>query len=313
VRSGKEGNRKSIRVVFMGTPEYARRILEKLIESEDIEVTLVLTQPDRPVGRRKVLTPPPVKLLAEAEGIEVLQPETLRDETIRERLRRASPDFIIVAAYGQLLPKEVLEIAPCINLHASLLPKYRGASPVQQVLLEGESVTGVTAMLMEEGLDSGPALAYRYVGITEVTALQGLMEELTEAAAELTPKVLRRFVELQPLPQFAALASHCRKVRRSDGEVSLEDAEKLYRKYRAFEGWPGVFLAGGVKLLELELVEAEKSHRPGEILAIDGESMVLGCGKGALRVHRLQPSGKKPMSAKAYLLGRGLKRGDTIL
>ena len=302
-----------IRIVYMGTPEYARVILERLLQSEGIEVTLVLTQPDRPVGRKKVVTPPPVKVLAEAHGIEVLQPETLKEQGIQERLRAEAPDFIVVAAFGQLLPKEVLEIAPCINLHASLLPRYRGASPVQQALLEGDAYTGVTAMLMEEGLDSGPALAYSYLKLSEETGLKELMERLTELAAELTPKVLRRYTSLQPLPQFTALASHCRKIRRSDGAVTLENAETLYRKYRAFEGWPGIFLANGLKLLELELLDREEPHRPGEILAIDGESMELGCGRGALRVHRLQPSGKKAMSAKAYLLGRGVGRGDTIL
>ena len=302
-----------IRVVYMGTPEYAKVILERLIGEEGIEVPLVLTQPDRPVGRKRVLTPPPVKVLAQSHGIEVLQPESLREEVIPDHLRSVEPDFIVVAAYGQLLPKAVLEIAPCINLHASLLPKYRGASPVQQTLLEGDRFTGVTAMLMEEGLDSGPALAYRYLEIGEEMALQGLMEELTHAAAELTPKVLRRFDALQPLPQFDALASHCRKIRRSDGEVELNDAGEVYRKYRAFEGWPGIFLPSGLKLLDLELQETEGEHSPGKILFLEGESMILGCGKGALRVHRIQPSGKKPMNARAYCVGRGFRDGDSIL
>jgi len=302
-----------IRVVYMGTPEYARVILERLIEEKGIEVALVLTQPDRPVGRKRVLTPPPVKVLAERHGIEVLQPESLKEESIQEKLRSIAPDFIVVAAYGQLLPKTVLEIAPCINLHASLLPKYRGASPVQQALLEGDRFTGVTAMLMEEGLDSGPALAYRYLEIGEEMALRELMERLTHAAAELTPKILRRFDSLQPLLQFDALASHCWKIQRKDGQVELNDAEEVYRKSRAFEGWPGIFLSNGLKLLELELQERTGEHLPGKILALEGESMILSCAKGSLRVHRIQPSGKKPMSARSYCVGRGLKDGDSIL
>lgn len=302
-----------IRIVYMGTPDYACRILEELLAAEGIEVALVLTQPDRPVGRKRILTPPPVKVLAEEAGIEVLQPETLRDRKLQTRLQAEAPDFIVVAAYGQLLPREVLAIAPCINLHASLLPRYRGASPVQQALLEGDRFTGVTAMLMEEGLDSGPALAYSYLEIGAPMELPELMEALTESAAALTPKVLRRFDALQPLPQYDALASHCRKIRRQDGEVDLSDAEELHRKSRAFAGWPGVFLPGGLKLLEIEPLDEEGSHRPGEILALGEESVELGCARGSVRVHRLQAPGKKAMSARAYCVGRGLKRGDTLL
>lgn len=146
------------KIVYMGTPRYAEAILETLIAADDMEVVLVLTQPDRPVGRKKVMTPPPVKTAAEAGGIPVLQPNRLRDEGIEECIRKTEPDFIVVAAFGQILPKSILDIAPCINLHASLLPQYRGASPVQQSLLNGDSITGVTSMLMEEGLDTGPML-----------------------------------------------------------------------------------------------------------------------------------------------------------
>jgi len=300
------------RIVFMGTPHYAEEILRGLLEASDMEVVLVLTQPDRPVGRKKVLTPPPVKVLAQEHGIELLQPQRLREEGIREAIEGANPDFIVVAAFGQLLPKAILDLAPCINLHASLLPLYRGASPVQQALLNGDRFSGVTAMLMEEGLDSGPMLAWSYLEIDEEMALQRLMAELTRLAAELTPKVLRRFGEIAPLPQVAAAATHCRKIRREDGETGLEDAEMLWRKYRAFEGWPGVFLPDGLKLLEIEKVEERNAHRPGEILELETESMIVGCGQGAIRIRTLQPRGKTPMSARAYCVGRGLKRGDSI-
>ena len=305
--------KEKLRIVYMGTPEYAREILAALIDAPDMEPVLVLTQPDRPVGRKKVLTPPPVKVLAREHGIPLLQPERLREEGIREAIEAAAPDFIVVAAFGQLLPREILEIAPCINLHASLLPLYRGASPVQQALLNGDRFTGVTAMLMEEGLDSGPILAWSYLELDERIGLRRLMEELTRLAAGLTPKVLRRFGKIQPLEQFGALATHCKKIRRSDGESSLEDAGEAWRKFRAFEGWPGLFLPSGVKLLELELVEERGGYTPGEILSWEEEAMLLGCGRGVLRVATLQPGGKKPMSAKAYAVGRGLDVGDTIL
>ena len=146
------------KIVYMGTPHYAREILHTLIEAEDMEVSLVLTQPDRPVGRKKVLTPPSVKVLAVEYDIKVLQPNRLSDDGMVEAIRDAKPDFIIVAAFGQILPRSILDIAPCINLHASLLPQYRGASPVQQSLLNGDEKSGVTSMLMEEGLDTGDIL-----------------------------------------------------------------------------------------------------------------------------------------------------------
>ena len=146
------------KIVYMGTPHYAKEILDTLIHAEDMEVSLVLTQPDRPVGRKKVLTPPWVKVLALEHGIEVLQPNRLSDEGIEDAIKNVKPDFIVVAAFGQILPKTILDIAPCINLHASLLPQYRGASPVQQSLLNGDEKTGVTSMLMEEGLDTGHML-----------------------------------------------------------------------------------------------------------------------------------------------------------
>jgi methionyl-tRNA formyltransferase len=144
------------KIVYMGTPYYAKEILNTLIEADDMEVSLVLTQPDRPVGRKKVLTPPPVKTLALEHGIDVLQPNRLSDEGIEDAIKKVNPDFIVVAAFGQILPKSILDIAPCINLHASLLPQYRGASPVQQSLLNGDEKTGMTSMLMEEELDTGP-------------------------------------------------------------------------------------------------------------------------------------------------------------
>ncbi len=303
----------SIRVIFMGTPEYAQSILDRLLEESGIEVVMVVTQPDRPVGRKRVLSSPPVKESALRHGVEVLQPSSLRDESIQRRMRDKSPDFIVVAAFGQILPREILEIAPSINLHASLLPAYRGASPIQQALLRGDRITGITAMLMEEGLDRGPALAYSYIEIDDSIRLGELTKRLTMAAAELTPKVLRRFEELEPLVQFDAQASYCAKILRSDGEIDFEDASLIRRKYRAFEGWPGLFLPGGLKLIELEFPADSASYNPGEILDISDQSIDVGCRRGRLRICTLQPAGKRQMSAKAYCVGRGLKRGDYLL
>ncbi len=297
----------------MGTPHYAREILNTLITAEDIEVSLVLTQPDRPVGRKKVLTPPSVKVLATEHNIKVLQPNRLSDEGMEEAIREANPDYILVAAFGQILPKNILDIAPCINLHASLLPQYRGASPVQQSLLNGDEKTGVTSMLMEEGLDTGDILEKVEFMIPEEMRLHALMQQLTENACELTLNTIRNFKNIIPEKQDEDKATLCKKIKKSDGEIDFEDAVLIYNKYKAFEGWPGIFASNGTKIDGLTLVDGEKKYKRCEILSFEEESAIIGCSKGSLKIGSLQPASKKAMSAKAYCVGRGLKVGDIII
>ncbi len=297
----------------MGTPHYAREILNTLIAAEDIEVSLVLTQPDRPVGRKKVLTPPSVKVLATEHNIKVLQPNRLSDEGMEEAIREANPDYILVAAFGQILPKNILDIAPCINLHASLLPQYRGASPVQQSLLNGDEKTGVTSMLMEEGLDTGDILEKVEFMIPEEMRLHALMQQLTENACELTLNTIRNFKNIIPEKQDEDKATLCKKIKKSDGEIDFEDAMLTYNKYKAFEGWPGIFASNGTKIDGLSLVDGEKKYKRCEILSFEEESAIIGCSKGSLKIGSLQPASKKAMSAKAYCVGRGLKVGDIII
>ena len=301
------------KIVYMGTPHYAREILDTLINAEDMEVSLILTQPDRPVGRKKILTPPSVKVLADEYNIEVLQPNRLRDDGVKEAIKAVNPDYIIVAAFGQILPKSILDIAPCINLHASLLPQYRGASPVQQSLLNGDEKSGVTSMLMEEGLDTGDILETVEFGIPKDMRLNALMQQLTDDACALTLNTIRKFTDITPQKQDENEATLCKKIKKADGEVDFEDAGSIYNKYRAFEGWPGIFTHNGTKLDGLTLVDSEKQYDAYEILSFEEESVVVGCRNGALRVSTLQPTSKKPMSAKAYCVGRGLKVGHFIL
>ncbi len=301
------------KIVYMGTPHYAREILKTLIEADDMEVSLVLTQPDRPVGRKKVLTAPPVKVLALEHDIKVLQPKRLSDEGMLEAIENAKPDFIVVAAFGQILPKSILDIAPCINLHASLLPQYRGASPVQQSLLNGDEKTGVTSMMMEEGLDTGDMLEKIEFSIPRDMRLHALMQQLTDDACELTLSTIRNFTNITPEKQDEKQATLCKKIKKSDGEVDFEDAENIYNKYRAFEGWPGIFAQNGTKLDGLTLVDKQSKHNAYEILSFENESVIVGCAMGTLQIDSLQPVSKKAMSAKAYCLGRGLKIGNKIL
>jgi len=308
-----EYNNKVKKIIYMGTPHYAREILDSLVQADDMNVSLVLTQPDRPVGRKKILTAPPVKVLAEEYGIKILQPNRLNDEGIEEAIRFENPDFIVVAAFGQILPKSILDIAPCINLHASLLPQYRGASPVQQSLLNGDLKTGVTSMMMEEGLDTGAMLEKTEFIIPTDMRLHVLMQQLTEDACDLTLTTIRNYKNIIPVEQNENEASLCKKIKKSDGEIDFDDAGVIYNKYRAFQGWPGIFMENGTKLDELSLVDNTSNNRKLEILSFDEESVVIACVKGALKIGTLQPVSKKAMTAKAYCVGRGLKVGDTIV
>jgi len=245
--------------------------------------------------------------------IPILQPQSLKDKSVIERIASFKPDFIVVAAYGKILPKEILDLAPCINLHASLLPRYRGASPIQQALLEGERYSGVTAMLMDEGLDTGDILAYEVVGIEEDDNAITLFEKLAKVAGDLTPMVLERFSSIKPLAQHDVDATYCKKIRKSDGLVDFDDAVKIYNKYRAFILWPGIYLESGLKLKQIELYERERAGVPGRIRGIEAEGVLVECEKGSLLVKRVQPPSKKEMDALSYIRGKRLEVGDTLL
>ena len=300
-----------MRIVFMGTPEYATTIFQSIQK----DVVALFTQPDKPVGRKQVLTPPHIKRYVQESGLDIpiFQPQTLRDPAVIQTLKELQPDFIVVAAYGQILPKDVLKIAPCINLHASLLPKYRGASPIQQALLNGDTVTGVTAMLMDEGLDTGDILGFDVVSIEFSDTALTLFEKLSSCAAVLTPQVLQRFALLKPLPQHDVDTSYCKKIKKSDGLVEFDDALSIYNRYRAFIFWPGIFLQSGLKLKTIELVSKEGQNDPGRIVAIEDDGVVVGCKRGSLKIVRVQPPSKKEMDALSYIRGRRLGVGDTFL
>ncbi|MBU1642067.1 methionyl-tRNA formyltransferase [bacterium] len=299
-------------VIFMGTPDYASEILKALCADADINVAAVYTQPDKPVGRKKLMTPPITKTVALEHGIDVYQPLRLRDEETVKELLKIECDFIVVAAYGQILPKAVLDHAPCINLHASILPYYRGASPIQEAILNGDKETGVTAMLMDVGLDTGDILKIEKIAIGDDEMVGSLFERLTVCAAGLTLDVLKNFDTLIPVPQDDTMASHCAKITKQQGEVAFIDASTLYNRYRAFTPWPGVYLESGLKLKKITLHESEKHHKAGEILSIENAGIVVGCEKGSLRIEVVQPVSKNEMSAIAYLNGKRLTLADTL-
>ncbi len=301
-----------MRVIFMGTPEYAQKILQTLLESKDIEVVGVYTQPDKPVGRKKIMTPPPVKTLAQKHNIAVYQPNRLRDEDVVAKLLTIECDYIVVAAYGQILPKEILQHAPCINLHASILPAYRGASPIQQTLLNGDTKTGVTAMLMDEGLDTGDIIKVQTIEVGDDEMVSSLFERLTEVASELTVDVLKNFSAYTPQQQDESKASHCKKITKKDGEVIFDNALTLFNKYRAFTPWPGVYLESGLKLKNMALEDIKSTNVPGEILEIDEEGIVVGCAQGSVRICKVQPASKKEMDVLSYINGKRVSVADIL-
>ncbi len=294
-----------MRIVFMGSPDYAVKILDSL--NKEFDIVAVYTQPDKPVGRKKILTPTPVKKYALENNLEVFTPTTLKDED----LKKFNPDFIVVAAYGLILPQDVLKTAPCINLHASLLPKYRGASPIQSAILNGDKYTGVTSMLMDEGLDTGDILVWDYTEVGNKTSVD-LFDELANIASNQIIYTLKNFEKIKPLKQSNLLATYSPKIKKEDGYVDFEDALIMDRKYRAFQPWPGIF-CDKFKINEMELIDVDSNNQKGEIIKILEDGVVVGCKKGSVKLKKIQVPGKKEVDAVSYLNGKRLKIGDNIL
>ena len=304
----------SKRVLFMGTPDYATTIFKELLSS-DYEVIGLFTQPDKPVGRKQILTPPHIKQFCMDSNLDIpiFQPLKLRgNEEATLEIKKLNPDFIIVAAYGQILPKEILDIAPCINLHASLLPKYRGASPIQESLLNDDTYTGVTSMLMEEGLDSGDILGLQYLKITPSMQVSEAFEKLSVIAAKLTITTLDNYENIKPLKQNEAEVSFCKKIKKEDGLVNFLDAKNLYLKYKAYSYWPGIFLQSELKLKNIELIETTSSNEEGEILEIAKDFIIIGCKKGSLKIKTLQAPSKNAISSVDYIRGQRLEIGSLL-
>lgn len=302
------------KVLFMGTPSYATEIFKKLLIS-NYEVIGLFTQPDKPVGRKQVLTPPDIKqfCIDNSINIPIFQPEKLRDNLAAYLvIKELKPDFIIVAAYGQILPKEILKLAPCINLHASLLPKYRGASPIQESLLNDDNFTGVTSMFMEEGLDSGDILALQYLKITPTMEVSEAFSKLSLIAAELTITTLDNFDRLNPIKQNESEVSFCKKIKKENGLVDFSDAKNLFLKYKAYSFWPGIFLESELKLKDIELLEETSQNEAGKILDICKDYIIVGCKKGSLKIKTLQAPSKKAINSVDFVRGQRVKIGDIL-
>ena len=299
----------------MGTPDFAVPSLKKLIE-KGYDVKLVVTQPDKPAGRGKKITPPPVKVVAEKAGIPVYQPEKVKENSeLKKKLLEIEPDLIVVAAYGKILPEWLLNLPKhgTINVHASLLPKYRGASPIQWALLNGEEETGVTIMKVIPELDAGDIISQKRVKIEKEDNAKTLHDKLSEVGAELLVETIPLYIsgKLKPVPQREEEATYCPQIKKEMGKIEWsESAEKIFNKIRAFTPWPSAyttFRGKRVKILKAEPVEG--SGRPGEVIKA-GRELTVATGKGALRIERLRPEGRKEISGEEFVRGYRVKEGD---
>jgi len=310
----------------MGTAELACASLEALVAPPEFQVVAVVTQPDRPKGRALKLQPSPVKLAALRLGLPVLQPERARDPAFLKQLRQFSPDVIVVAAYGQLLPPAILELPPqgCVNVHASLLPKYRGAAPIQWAILNDESQTGVSIMKLAEKLDAGDILAQRATPIAPEDTAATLHERLARMGAQLLVETLKECVNntLAARPQNEAEATFARKISKEDGRLDwAQPARSLWNRVRAFTPWPGAFTSwpGGAQPRTIKIWRASVEEGPagasgssGVVLQADKAGILVACGSGALRIDELQLEGGRPLPAAQFLIGHALHSGERL-
>jgi methionyl-tRNA formyltransferase len=303
-------------VVFFGTPDFAIPTLEALYNTGE-DIALVVTQPDREAGRGHRLKPPPVKVWAEQKGIKVLQPDKIRERTFIEMLKNIGPEFIVVVAYGKILPPEILSITKCINLHASLLPKYRGAAPIQWALINGETETGVTTMLMDEGLDTGDILLQKKVDIREDDNTLTLSERLSKDGALLMVETLRglRAGNITSVPQRGS-PSYAPPLRKTDGVIDWHrSAVEINNRIRGLYPWPCAYTFVDGKILKIIKARVlDGSGEPSVVVKRDKSDLIVGTGEGLLSLLQVQPEGKKVMDIKAYLqgAGRSIKAGSRL-
>ena len=291
----------------MGSPEFAIPSLRTL--AENYPVAGVVTQPDRPAGRGRTLTPPPVKELARELGLPVIQPRRLREPEAMQQLHAWKPDLIVVAAFGQILRQEVLDLPAygCVNVHASLLPRWRGAAPIQAAILNGDEQTGVTIMRIDPGVDTGPILSRRPTPILQQDTAGSLSERLSELGAELLLETLPGYLqgEIVPLPQDDSQATYAPMLKKEDGQLDFNrSAVELDLQVRAFNPWPGAYTLWQGQMIKIHRthVVAQAGAGPGETLVHQGLP-ALGTASGLLVLDEVQPAGKKPMPGKFFLQG----------
>lgn len=313
-----------MKILFMGTPDFALFSLKSLVEyskQSDIEICGVITQPDKPKGRGYAMMPPPVKQYALEAGLDVYQPETLKDEAFFELLSTLSPDLIAVVAYGKILPKSVIDYPKygCINVHGSLLPEYRGAAPMQRAIIDGKEKTGITIMYMAEGLDTGDMLLSRELIINENDNFENIHDGLGMLGAEMLVEIIPMLQSGAAIrvPQDDSLSSYAKKITKEDCLVDFsKDAQTVHNLIRGLSPVPLSFThtPNGklLKLIESKIADRETPHeRIGEVLSLDGK-IEVACAKGSLYIERVLPEGKSRMSAADFIRGRNISVGDIL-
>jgi len=307
------------RIVFFGTPSFALPTLQSLLEGRD-EVVGVVTQPDREKGRGRKIVVSPVKELALQKGLFLLQPEKVKEEAFQKAARDLCPDLFVVVAYGQILPKSVLNIPKygAVNVHASLLPKYRGAAPIAWAILRGEKVTGVTTMAMDEGMDTGDILLQTEVPIDNEVTCENLHDRLASLGAQLLSKTLERMRagEIQPIPQDRSKATDAPPLKKEDGHIHWEkEAKEIDRQIRAFTPWPGAFTKWAGRLLKIfrgKIRERAPSAKPGEVVWVGSDFIEVETGKDSYLIEEVQLEGRKKMTIREFLSGHSIFAGTVF-
>lgn len=305
-----------MRIVFMGTPDFAVPSLQALLDAGH-EVCAVYTQPDKPQGRKQILTAPPVKILAQQQGIPVYQPQTLKDETEQARLRALAPEAIIVVAYGKLLPKAVLDIPPrgCINVHGSLLPRWRGAAPIQWAVIAGDEKAGVTTMQMAEGLDTGDMLLTYETAVGARETAGELFDRLAQAGANLLVETLEKLDRITPRPQDDSQSCYAHMLDKAMAVIDwTKSAREIDCLVRGLNPWPvALTTLAGARLKIYAAEPAEGSGKPGEVLESEPKKgLVVACGSGALALHEVQLVGGKRMQSADFLRGHAVPKGSIL-
>lgn len=308
-----------LKIVYMGTPDFAVPPLRALQKS-GFQVLTVVTQPDRPKGRGRKLTPPPVKKTAAALGIPVIQPETVRSEDFHRRMRQLAPDLFVVVAFGQILPPSLLEIPAmgAVNVHASLLPRHRGAAPIQWAIIEGDGETGVTTMMMDKGMDTGDILLMEKTPIAAEETAAELHDRLSEMGAPLLVKTIKRLQagDLTSIPQESAKATYAPMLKKTDGEIDWsQPAERIARRIRGMTPWPGAYTFSDgmrLKIFKARVLERDISVPPGTILECMPGELRVATGKSALAISEIQGKSGKRLPIDDFLCGCRLPDGTCL-
>ncbi|MCP4522735.1 MAG: methionyl-tRNA formyltransferase [Candidatus Gracilibacteria bacterium] len=303
-----------MKIAFFGTGEFSKNILQGILNTKKIDITLVVSQPDKPVGRKKIITPTPVKICAEENNIPVLQPERLKDNIdFFTELKKGEFDFIVVVAYGKIVPIEVLQSPKyaCVNIHGSILPLYRGASPIQEAIKNGDSKTGLTIMYMSEGMDEGDILSIQEVEINPSNTTQDMFNAFEKIGPELLINTLEKTLsgEITGQKQIESSATYCSKIDKQDGHVSFQNqtGSDIYNTFRAYKTWPGIFTYYNEKKLSIEECSFEKKspseYKIGSIISTPEKEIAIVCQDGFLILRQIKLEGKKSMDINSFING----------